>query len=122
MRIYYASFTTPGTHYDVDLNTLNKTQLKQSKVLGDFDSNDYASERIFVEARDGKKVPVSLVYRKDTFKKDGTNPLYQYAYGSYGHTIDPSFSVSRLSSIRPWLCFCCCPHIRGSQMLRSTLV
>ena len=116
LRLYYASFTTPGTHYDVDLNTLDKTQLKQAKVLGDFDSKNYASERIFVNARDGKKVPVSLVYRKDKFKKDGTNPLYQYAYGSYGHTIDPSFSVSRLSLLDRGFVYAVA-HIRGSEML-----
>ena len=116
LRLYYASFTTPGTHYDVDLNTLDKTQLKQAKVLGDFDSKNYASERIFVKARDGKKVPVSLVYRKDKFKKDGTNPLYQYAYGSYGHTIDPSFSVSRLSLLDRGFVYAVA-HIRGSEML-----
>ena len=116
LRLYYTSFTTPGTHYDVDLNTLDKTQLKQAKVLGDFDSNNYASERIFVKARDGKKVPVSLVYRKDKFKKDGTNPLYQYAYGSYGHTIDPSFSVSRLSLLDRGFVYAVA-HIRGSEML-----
>ncbi|OUR78933.1 oligopeptidase B [Colwellia psychrerythraea] len=116
LRLYYSSFTTPGTHYDVDLNTLDKTQLKQVKVLGDFDSSNYASERIFVKARDGKKVPVSLVYRKDKFKKDGTNPLYQYAYGSYGHTIDPSFSVSRLSLLDRGFVYAVA-HIRGSEML-----
>lgn len=116
LRLYYASFTTPGTHYDVDLNSFNKTQLKQTKVLGDFDSKNYASERIFVKARDGKKVPVSLVYRKDKFKKDGTNPLYQYAYGSYGTTIDPSFSVSRLSLLDRGFVYALA-HIRGSEML-----
>jgi len=116
LRLYYASFTTPGTHYDVDLTSFNKTQLKQSKVLGDFDSNNYASERIFVKARDGKKVPVSLVYRKDSFKKDGTNPLYQYAYGSYGSTIDPYFSVSRLSLLDRGFVYAIA-HIRGSEML-----
>ena len=116
LRLYYASFTTPGTHFDVDLNSFKKTKLKQTKVLGDFDSNNYASERIFVRARDGKKVPVSLVYRKDTFKKDGTNPLYQYAYGSYGHTIDPYFSVSRLSLLDRGFVYAIA-HIRGSEML-----
>jgi oligopeptidase B len=116
LRLYYASFTTPGTHYDIDLISFKKIQLKQSKVLGDFDSNNYASERIFVKARDGKKVPVSIVYRKDTFKKDGTNPLYQYAYGSYGHTIDPSFSVSRLSLLDRGFVYAIA-HIRGSEML-----
>jgi len=76
LRLYYSSFTTPGTDYDIDLNTFAKTQLKQTKILGDFDSNNYASERISITARDGKKVPVSIVYRKDKFNKDGTNSLY----------------------------------------------
>ena len=116
LRLYYASFTTPGTHYDIDLRTFRKIQLKQTKVLGDFNINHYVSERIFVEARDGKKVPVSLVYRKDKFKKDGTNPLYQYAYGSYGSTIDPSFSVSRLSLLDRGFVYAIA-HIRGSEML-----
>ena len=116
LRLYYSSFTTPGTHYDIDLSTFDKTQLKQTKVLGDFDSKNYVSERIFVKARDGKQVPVSLVYRKDKFKKDGSNPLYQYAYGSYGHTIAPSFSVSRLSLLDRGFVYAVA-HIRGSQML-----
>lgn len=116
LRLHYASFTTPGTHYDIDLTTFKKTQLKQTKVLGDFNSNNYASERIFVTARDGKQVPVSLVYRKDTFKKDSTNPLYQYAYGSYGHTIDPYFSLSRLSLLDRGFVYAIA-HVRGSEML-----
>ncbi|WP_082627311.1 S9 family peptidase [Colwellia sp. TT2012] len=116
LRLYYTSFTTPGTDYDIDLSSLVKSKLKQTKVLGDFDSNNYASERIFITARDGKKVPVSLVYRKDIFKKDGTNPLYQYAYGSYGNTIDPYFSVSRLSLLDRGFVYAIA-HIRGSEML-----
>lgn len=116
LRLHYTSFTTPGTHYDIDLNSFKKTRLKQARVLGDFSSNNYASERIFVKARDGKQVPVSLVYRKDKFKKDGTNPLYQYAYGSYGHTIDPYFSVSRLSLLDRGFVYAIA-HIRGSEML-----
>jgi oligopeptidase B len=116
LRLYYASFTTPATHYDIDLTTFAKTTLKQTKVLGNFDSNDYASERIFVEARDGKQVPVSIVYRKDSFNKDGSNPLYQYGYGSYGATIDPYFSVSRLSLLDRGFVYAIA-HIRGSEML-----
>ena len=116
LRLYYASFTTPATHYDIDLTTLAKTTLKQTKVLGNFNSNDYASERIFVQARDGKQVPVSIVYRKDSFKKDGSNPLYQYGYGSYGATIDPYFSVSRLSLLDRGFVYAIA-HIRGSEML-----
>lgn len=116
LRLYYSSFTTPGTDYDIDLTNFGKTQLKQTKVLGGFNSNNYKSERIFVTARDGKKVPVSLVYRKDKFKKDGTNPLYQYGYGSYGNTIDPSFSSRRLSLLDRGFVYAVA-HVRGSQML-----
>ena len=116
LRVYYSSFTTPGTSYDINLNDFNKTQLKQVKVLGDFDANNYASERIAITAQDGKKIPVSLVYRKDKFKKDGTNPLYQYGYGSYGSTRDPSFSSSRLSLLDRGFVYAVA-HVRGSQML-----
>ncbi|ALO41913.1 S9 family peptidase [Pseudoalteromonas phenolica] len=116
IRIYYTSMTTPGTHYDFNLESGEPSILKQNKVLGDFKVENYASERIFVTARDGVKVPVSLVYRKDKFKKDGTNPLYQYGYGSYGATMDPSFSSNRLSLLDRGFVFAIA-HIRGSQML-----
>ena len=119
LRYYYSSLTTPGSVIEVDLNTFESTTLKQDEVLGDFDPNWYQSERIFVTARDGKKVPVSLVYRKDKFKKDGTNPLYQYAYGSYGATIDPYFSASRLSLLDRGFVYALA-HIRGGQMLGRT--
>ena len=69
-----------------------------------------------VTARDGKQVPVSLVYRKDLFKKDGTNPIYQYGYGSYGSTIEPTFSSTRLSLLNRGFVFAIA-HIRGSEML-----
>ena len=108
--------TTPGSHYDVSLDSLDKTLLKQQPVLGDFDAENYASERLFVTARDGAEVPVTLVYRKDKFNKDGTNPLYQYGYGSYGSTSDPSFSSNRLSLLDRGFVFAIA-HIRGSQML-----
>jgi len=116
LRVYYSSFTTPGTDYDIDLTNFNKTQLKQTKILGDFDAKNYRSERIFITAKDGEKIPVSLVYRKDKFKKDGTNSLYQYGYGSYGNTIDPSFSSSRLSLLDRGFVYAVA-HVRGSQML-----
>ncbi|MFY8326949.1 S9 family peptidase [Pseudoalteromonas sp. ZZD1] len=116
LRVYYASMTTPGTSYDIDLDSAEKTLLKQLKVVGDFNADNYASERLFITARDGVKVPVSLVYRKDKFKQDGTNPLLQYAYGSYGATMDPSFSSSRLSLLDRGFVFAIA-HIRGSQML-----
>ena len=116
LRVYYTSMTTPATHYDFDLTSGQTVTLKQQQVLGDFSPENYGSERIFVKARDGKQVPVSLDYRKDKFKKDGTNPLYQYAYGSYGTTVDPSFSISRLSLLDRGFVYAIA-HIRGSQML-----
>ena len=116
LRVYYSSMTTPGSSYDINLENGEKTLLKQRKVLGDFNPDNYASERVYVTARDGVDVPVSLVYRKDKFKKDGLNPLMQYGYGSYGATMDPSFSSSRLSLLDRGFVFAIA-HIRGSQML-----
>ena len=116
LRVYYSSMTTPSSSYDINLENGEKTLLKQRKVLGDFNPDNYASERVYVTARDGVDVPVSLVYRKDKFKKDGSNPLLQYGYGSYGATMDPSFSSSRLSLLDRGFVFAIA-HIRGSQML-----
>ncbi len=115
-RIYYSSLTTPGSLYNVDLTTGEKTLLKQQKVLGDFNAGDYQSERLMISARDGVKVPVSLVYRKDSFKKDGSNPLFQYGYGAYGITIDPSFSSTSLSLLDRGFVYAIA-HVRGSEML-----
>ena len=115
-RIYYSSLTTPGSLYDVDLATGAKTLLKQQKVLGSFNADDYESERLMVTARDGIKVPVSIVYKKDSFKKDGTNPLFQYGYGAYGYTIDPSFSSTSLSLLDRGFVYVIA-HVRGSEML-----
>ena len=115
-RIYYSSLTTPGSLYDVDLKTGNKTLLKQQQVLGDFNPEHYRSERLMVTARDGEQVPVSLVYRIDQFNKDGSNPLLQYGYGAYGITIDPSFSSSSLSLLDRGFVYAIA-HIRGGEML-----
>jgi oligopeptidase B len=116
VRIRYSSLTTPASVYDFNLNSGERKLLKQDEVLGGFSADNYKSERIFVEARDGKQVPVSIVYRKDLFTKDGTNPLFQYAYGSYGATIDPSFSGARLSLLDRGVVYAIA-HIRGSQMM-----
>ncbi|WP_419240647.1 S9 family peptidase [Photobacterium leiognathi] len=116
LRLYYSSMTTPASHYDINLDNSEFALLKQAEVLGDFNADNYQSERLMIPARDGKLVPVSLVYRKDLFKKDGTNPLYQYGYGSYGSTIDPSFSSSRLSLLDRGFVYAIA-HIRGSEML-----
>lgn len=116
VRLSYSSLTTPSTVYEYDLASGERKLLKQDQILGGFSTENYQSERIFIEARDGMKVPVSLVYRKDMFSKDGNNPIFQYAYGSYGVTIEPSFSSARLSLLDRGVVYAIA-HIRGSQML-----
>jgi oligopeptidase B len=116
VRLDYSSLNTPNTVYDYDLMDGKRRQLKQDEVLGDFSPENYQSERIFVKARGGKNVPVSIVYRKDLFNKDGENPIFQYAYGSYGHTIEPYFSGARLSLLDRGVVYAIA-HIRGGQML-----
>ena len=116
VRIDYSSLTTPPSVYEYKLINGERKLLKQDKVMGEFSSINYRSERIFIEARDDSKVPVSIVYRKNLFKKDGSNPLFQYAYGSYGATIDPSFSGARLSLLDRGVIFVIA-HVRGGQML-----
>ncbi|WIO75096.1 S9 family peptidase [Porticoccaceae bacterium LTM1] len=116
VRVNYTSLTTPGTVYDIHMTNGEKTLLKQDKVLGNFNPADYQSERIFVKARDGVEVPVSLVYKKSLFKKDGTNPLWQYAYGSYGAVIEPEFRSTRLTLLDRGFVYAIA-HIRGGKML-----
>ena len=115
-RLYYSSLTTPGSLFEFDLATGQRKLLKQQKVLGIFDKENYQSERLFITARDGIEVPVSLVYRQDSFKKDGTNPLLQYGYGAYGITIDPNFSSETLSLLDRGFVYVIA-HVRGSEML-----
>ncbi|WP_231295870.1 S9 family peptidase [Colwellia sp. PAMC 21821] len=115
-RLYYSSLTTPGSLFEFDLATGERKLLKQQKVLGEFNKEDYQSERLFITARDGVEVPVSLVYRSDSFKKDGTNPLLQYGYGAYGITIDPNFSSQTLSLLDRGFVYVIA-HVRGSEML-----
>ena len=116
LRVYYSSLTTPGTLFEFDLNNGEATVLKQQQVLGGFEQSEYACERIFIDARDGIKVPVSLVYKKSLFCQDGTNPLLQYGYGAYGLTIDPSFSGHTLSLLDRGFVYAIA-HIRGCEML-----
>ena len=118
-RLYYSSLTTPASLFEFDLATGERTLLKQQKVLGDFNPKHYQSERIFVDARDGEKIPVSLVYKKSTFNKDGSNPLLQYGYGAYGITIDPSFSSHTLTLLDRGFVYVIA-HIRGGEMLGRT--
>lgn len=113
LRYSYSSLTTPNSTFDYNMDTKEKTLKKQQDVLGGFDKDNYVSERVYATARDGVQVPVSLVYRKGT-RKDGAAPLLQYAYGSYGYSMDPGFSSTRLSLLDRGFIFAIA-HIRGGQ-------
>ena len=115
LRYGYSSLTTPTAIYDYELNSRERTLKKQDEVLGGtFDSTNYVSERIMAPSRDGEtQVPISIVYRKD-YQKNGDEPLLLYGYGSYGNTIDPWFSSSRLSLLDRGFAFAIA-HIRGGQ-------
>ncbi len=113
LRYGYQSMTTPPSTFDFNLRTREQTLLKQQPVLGEFSSDDYLSERVFSNSRDGTHVPLSIVYHKDT-PRDGSAPLLLYAYGSYGHSMDPSFSITRLSLLNRGMIFVIA-HIRGGE-------
>lgn len=115
LRYGYTSLTTPSSVFEYDLNTGEQKLLKQQEVIGKFDPMNYRSERIWAPARDGSRVPISLVYHKDT-PRDGTAPLLLYGYGSYGHSIDPMFSSARLSLLDRGFIFAIA-HIRGGEEL-----
>ncbi|MDH3733069.1 MAG: S9 family peptidase [Gemmatimonadota bacterium] len=113
LRFGYTSPAVPRTIYDYDMNTRERTLLKQDEVLGEFDSGAYVVERVMAPARDGVEVPVSIVYR-DGVEKDGSNPTLLYAYGSYGSSMDATFSSSRLSLLDRGFVYAIA-HIRGGQ-------
>jgi len=113
LRYSYTSLTTPNSTFDYDMNTQTKELKKQQTILGGFDKENYVSERVFVTMRDGAKVPVSIVYQKDT-KLDGSAPLLQYSYGSYGYSTDATFGSSRLSLLDRGFVYAIA-HIRGGQ-------
>lgn len=113
VRYVYSSLTTPESVFEYDMNTGDSQLLKRDEVVGTFDSANYVSERIAINARDDTSVPVSLVYHKD-FKPDGTNPVYLYAYGSYGYSTNPSFSSLRLSLLDRGFVYAII-HVRGGQ-------
>ncbi|MFU2318125.1 S9 family peptidase [Rahnella sp. PCH160] len=114
LRYGYSSMTMPSSLFELDLDTHDRTLLKQQEVK-DFDAANYRSERVWVTARDGVKVPVSLVYRRELFRPN-TNPLLVYGYGSYGSSMDPAFSGSRLSLLDRGFVFALA-HIRGGAEL-----
>lgn len=114
LRYYYQSMTTPPSQYDYSMENADKKLLKEREVLGGFDRNNYQTERLWATARDGVKIPVSVVYRKDKYKKDGNSPCFQYAYGSYGASMPAFFSSSRLSLLDRGFVYAIA-HIRGGQ-------
>ena len=112
-RYDYESMTTPDSVYDYDLVERMREMIKEREVLGGFSRNDYISERLWATARDGVKIPVSLVYRKG-IELNGQNPLLQYAYGSYGSSTDPGFSSNLLSLLDRGFIYAIA-HIRGGS-------
>ena len=116
LRYGYNSLTTPSSVIDYNFVTKTKTVKKEQEVLDhNFNKDNYTSERLWATARDGEKIPMSVVYRKD-IKLNGSNPVLQYAYGSYGSTIDPYFSTIRLSLLDRGFIYVI-SHIRGSEYL-----
>ncbi len=113
LRYGYTSMTTPNSTFDYDLLSREQVLLKQDEVLGGYDADGYEVERLFAEARDGERVPISIVYPKD-FPRDGSGPLYLYAYGSYGGSTPATFSASRLSMLERGFAFAIA-HVRGGQ-------
>jgi oligopeptidase B len=115
-RYAYQSLVRPGSVYSYDVATGESTLLKEQEVPGGFDAANYASERLWFAASDGTQVPVSLVYRRDRFTKDGTAPLYLYGYGSYGYALPMGFSAARLAKLDRGLVVAYA-HIRGGGEL-----
>ena len=115
LRFNYTSLTTPNSVYDYNMVTKDKKRMKQQEVLGGFDAQQYETERMFATAKDGIQIPISIVYKKG-FIKDGNSPLLLYAYGSYGISMDASFSSVRLSLLNRGFAFAIA-HIRGGQEL-----
>lgn len=120
LRFGYTSMTTPSSVYDYNMNTRDKVLLKQQEVVGGYDESLYDSKRLWVTARDGEKVPMSLVYKKSSAEETKENskgaPLLLYAYGSYGHSLDPYFSSVRLSLLDRGFVYVIA-HIRGGEDL-----
>jgi len=115
LRFGYESMTTPESIFEYHMDNKQRKLIKQKEVLGEFDPKQYTTDRLFATSRDGKMVPVSLVYRNDQFRQ-GNNPLLLYAYGSYGSTLDAYFSSVRLSLLNRGFVFAMA-HVRGGQML-----
>lgn len=112
-RFGYTSMITPSTQYEQNLKTGARKILKQQEVLGGYNKNEYTTERVFATAKDGTKIPISIVYKKGIIKND-KNPTLLYAYGSYGNSSDATFSSSRLSLLNRGFVYAL-THVRGGQ-------
>jgi oligopeptidase B len=115
LRYSYTSLTTPASVYDYNMVSKEKKLMKQQEVVGGYNASDFVTERLTATAKDGSKVPISLVYKKG-FEKNGTAPLLLYAYGSYGSSTDATFSSGRLSLLNRGFVFAIA-HIRGGEDL-----
>lgn len=113
LRYNYTSMTTPSSVFDFNLRNGSKKLMKQQQVLGGFKKEDYVTERVFATAKDGTKVPISVVYKKG-FEKNGKAPLMLYGYGSYGYSMDAAFSSTRLSLLDRGFVYALA-HIRGGE-------
>ncbi len=115
LRFMYSSLVTPETIVDYDMTRQTWTVKKQQEIPSGYDPSQYTSERLFATAPDGKRVPISIVYRKD-FTKDGSRPLLLKGYGSYGFSMDPDFDSRRLSLLERGFAFAFA-HVRGGSEL-----
>jgi len=113
LRIRYESMITPQSIYDYDVSSKILNLRKSRTIPSGYDKSQYQTERIMADARDGTKVPITLVYKKG-FKKDGSQPLYLYAYGAYGIGLEPDFSTTRLSLLERGFAFAYA-HVRGGD-------
>ncbi|MRG47087.1 prolyl oligopeptidase family serine peptidase [Chitinophaga sp. SYP-B3965] len=113
LRYGYTSLTTPNSTFDYNMDTKEKELKKQQEVIGGYDPKNYVTERLMAKATDGTLVPISLVYKKG-FEKNGQKPLLLYGYGSYGNSIEPTFSSNRISLLDRGFCYAIA-HIRGGQ-------
>lgn len=114
IRYEYSSLSTPQSTFGYNLSTKQKKLLKQEKIGGGFEASNYESKRLWATARDGTEVPVSIVYRKEQFERNGDNPCLLYAYGSYGSSSMPSFRSNIISLLDRGFVFAIA-HIRGGQ-------
>ena len=114
LRYSYESLTTPYSVFDYDMNIGIKKLMQQDSIPGSYDPFEYEAERIFAESRDGNQIPISILYKKDEFRKDGSTPLFLAGYGAYGDSNDPYFSSARISLVERGVTYAIA-HVRGGS-------